>query len=506
MQPDHHNQAPLLLIFSALKGWIKLLLLLAGFLCFLAGGWWLYCLSENERGRQEWGRVKAELEAKGESLDWAVLLPVTIPDEENFAEAPIIEKIIYRDGPASAEARRIKSVDASPLASYLPDIEKQRPVDLKRMARDIGVWTKNDGLPLAETNDAARVVGWFDLLKPDLEQIQEACHHPKTQFAIDLSSGFLLPTVDCGVVRVLAQQMAVLASAYLENDESNEALNCLRVNLAMARGLTEGPTLLGVMIGVAVENLTMSVVWQGMVDGGWNDEQLAELNRLLQARNWLASLQQGMRCERAMFSSQLKDRDSIWDMYDSVVVINGPKPRWKSVARKLVPFGWSQQSLAVYCTAIQDFSVAFYDPLNRRARPEVLEGWLARMDSISSSRHPRDRFVGMMVPNFVRAHDIVAKLQVHIDQARIAMAISQFTNRNGHLPDSLGDLVGPNEESRPDDLFGGAPYQYRRLTDEHYLIWSVGWNELDEGGQIAPGRTDGDWVWFSFPKDQEETP
>jgi len=51
------------------------------------------------------------------------------------------------------------------------------------------------------------------------------------------------------------------------------------------------------------------------------------------------------------------------------------------------------------------------------------------------------------------------------------------------------------------DVIGGKPLHYRRTDDGKFSLYSIGWNETDDGGQIGlteSGYTDttkGDWVW-----------
>jgi hypothetical protein len=49
-------------------------------------------LVENWRGRREWQRVKAELEAKGESLDFDTFLKPPVPDDQNVMAHPYMKK------------------------------------------------------------------------------------------------------------------------------------------------------------------------------------------------------------------------------------------------------------------------------------------------------------------------------------------------------------------------------------------------------------------------------
>ena len=43
--------------------------------------------------------------------------------------------------------------------------------------------------------------------------------------------------------------------------------------------------------------------------------------------------------------------------------------------------------------------------------------------------------------------------------------------------------------------------RYRKISNDSYLLYSIGWNEKDEGGLIVWTKsfharpTEGDWVW-----------
>jgi hypothetical protein len=37
--------------------------------------------------------------------------------------------------------------------------------------------------------------------------------------------------------------------------------------------------------------------------------------------------------------------------------------------------------------------------------------------------------------------------------------------------------------------------KYRRTNGGGYLLYSVGWDEKDDGGVAAQSREEGDWVW-----------
>ena len=58
----------------------------------------------------------------------------------------------------------------------------------------------------------------------------------------------------------------------------------------------------------------------------------------------------------------------------------------------------------------------------------------------------------------------------------------------------------------PHDVIDGEPYRYRLRPDGTFLLYSVGWNEKDEGGLVVTTMQNpndpydsawkhGDWVW-----------
>jgi hypothetical protein len=72
----------------------------------------------------------------------------------------------------------------------------------------------------------------------------------------------------------------------------------------------------------------------------------------------------------------------------------------------------------------------------------------------------------------------------------------------GQFPESL-DALMPNFSSQlPHDVVNGQPLNYRRTADGQYLLYSVGWNQSDDGGVLGLTQSGhsidqktGDWIW-----------
>jgi hypothetical protein len=88
--------------------------------------------------------------------------------------------------------------------------------------------------------------------------------------------------------------------------------------------------------------------------------------------------------------------------------------------------------------------------------------------------------------------------QTAVDEAVLACALERCRLANGQFPETLEALVPRFISELPNDVISGEPYKYHLTNDGQFVLYSVGWNEKDDGG--VPGKTlfdekEGDWVW-----------
>ena len=122
-------------------------------------------------------------------------------------------------------------------------------------------------------------------------------------------------------------------------------------------------------------------------------------------------------------------------------------------------------------------------------------------NKVFESRTPYNLLEAMVVPNLGKATRAAARAQSLIRQAAIACALERYRLANDAYPESLAGLVPRFLDRVPSDVFAGESFRYRRLGEESFLLYSVGWNGKDDGGveaRNAEGRPEietGDWVW-----------
>jgi hypothetical protein len=85
-----------------------------------------------------------------------------------------------------------------------------------------------------------------------------------------------------------------------------------------------------------------------------------------------------------------------------------------------------------------------------------------------------------------------ARVQTQVHEALIACALERYRLAHDAYPETLDALVPQFLAQIPPDLIGGRPLHYRRADGGKFLLYSVGWNETDDGGK--PGSDD-DWLW-----------
>jgi hypothetical protein len=97
----------------------------------------------------------------------------------------------------------------------------------------------------------------------------------------------------------------------------------------------------------------------------------------------------------------------------------------------------------------------------------------------------------------------VAAAQTCANQIALACALERYRLANGRYPETLNALTPRFIARAPNDVITGQPYKYRLAANGQFVLYSVGWNEKDDGG--VPGKTlfdqtQGDWVWEYPPE------
>ena len=172
------------------------------------------------------------------------------------------------------------------------------------------------------------------------------------------------------------------------------------------------------------------------------------------------------------------------------------------------PTGWFYLEQLNYDRFDHEHLLPAVDPDKRQVFPKIAED--ARAKSAAQQnvspltvclRH--QIFSVLLLPAIPNLIEKTGRAQTGADLAAIACALERYRLAHGQLPATLDALVPQFIGKLPHDVVIGGPLHYRLTGDSQFILYSVGWNEADDGGTIAigpdhkPDTKKGDWVWSS---------
>ena len=107
----------------------------------------------------------------------------------------------------------------------------------------------------------------------------------------------------------------------------------------------------------------------------------------------------------------------------------------------------------------------------------------------------------MLVPTLEATVRKIAAVQASIDLARVACALERYRLAHNEYPETLDALAPQFIAQVPHDIINGQPLHYRLKANDQFVLYSVGWNETDDGGQVvltkngSVDREKSNWVW-----------
>ena len=439
---------------------------------------------ENWRGRRAFERSRLELEAKGEKMAWADWLPKPVPDASNFFKAPGMAGLF---GLTNGQSH---------LPSGLPRLPEGYSKDLPFAMSDLKQLPRQSSRP--DEKSLASLIEWFQQQEPLFQQIESAAQRPAGQLGRDPEEPFSGGWLHFANLRNAAQLLATRAKAQLLAGQPDAAARSLALlgRLAQVTCQDHPPFLVECMVGVAISGLEVQTLREGLAQRLWSEPSLAACQSQLQRLQLLEILQESIRVERAASTFTLQH----WPgSRFPKAAVTGDKHTWFDPEALFLRFG-PHGSLLQDVVLMQWLEQPFIEAIQNRGR-EVNPLGLATMETSL----PRGTHLGFMarnmIPNLGRALRAAAQAQCSVRQAEIACALERYRLAHGAYPDSLAVLVPRFLEKIPPDVIAGATFQYRRRADGSYLLYSVGWNQKDDGGieiKSPDGRRQpdaGDWVW-----------
>ncbi|MCL4176755.1 MAG: hypothetical protein KJ072_03285 [Verrucomicrobia bacterium] len=470
----------------------------------------LFYVVERWRGHRAWERLEAE--AGGQPVVLRGMEPFGVAEAENFAELPLISEWWEESSSGSSQAalqRLVKPVPNPGGGNW----ETQRPVDLGVCLEYFlpSAGTARDSGSLS----AEQFLEAWEVFAAELEQLSAAAERPYARFELPYDRGLFDQTLPrkLDLFRAMATAFRLRAVAAVADGASGRGLADIERLGRIADLVGQEPLLERQRLTLLLA--TIQPIWEGINRQRWSEAQLAALQAQLSRPDLLREHRQAVRMELLLLIDLSEKLFPVRSRVPPVdLTEEWPSRMLIAGARFIYPSGWllqNQVGLYRLSREIAEYAVAADQ---RRAFVEVTRqierDWVYRPPSLDPF------FATFLMPRGGATAEEVTRryayAQSALDLAATACAIERYRLARRQMPESLEQLVPDWIARVPVDLIDGRPLRYRRQDGNRYVLYSVGWNQIDEGGTVVERPTDsrpvdgysqgmekGDWVWTVTP-------
>ncbi len=438
---------------------------------------------ENWRAARDWSACEQALEARGELLDFSTHEGPPVPRERNLAFLPFFKHWdAYQVDPTTGRVvflRQAPSPDFADLPhlkggmlNRFPGVEKY----------DLSAWQRYfqhqspGGEPLSPAPAVLRALERFQPLLAELAAARDAM--PNGEFRREYDVQNVGENTSGGVPEIkLNYTLMLRASARLVTGHSSEAWQDIESSLWLQRATCgEPPTLLPLMVGIALLAQDSIPIKNGLASGGWTSDEIATLQAQLQRIDLLADYSHAMRGERDWVLGRI-------DAFVQILhhqALQSPTDDWRaSVFNRLFflvctygPRGWLIQNKVAASKWFQGCSSACDAPAHR-LYPERQRA-IERANQAGTSWPRPDNYLMQNLTFFLRAQlRVVADEQSQLDELVVACALKRYAlAHDGRYPAALTELVPQFLDHVPTGLRDGQPMHYQTTAGGSYQLAS----------------------------------
>ena len=487
----------------------------------------LFYAIEDWRGRHAWQSYKRAREAKGERFEWASLAPPPVPNDQNFFETPLWTDLRFVETNRGMAWREVDRPEHIIFSAYGPTGQGAPSTGswIKGQRVDLPAWQAfyrgsnnvfeaksgppTNYFPIAKEpqTPAADVLLALGKFKENRQLLIAASARPHARFWMNYDAGYTMLFPHLARLKSCSQYLCLHAEAALKAGDQETALEDIKLSFRLIESIRSEPILISHLVRIAMAQIALQPVWEGLVDRQWTEPELSVIEGELGTMDFLADYYFAMRGERGcnlwgvdyihkVGMSALKEMSAPTDDSQPAEL----EQLLGMAAFRLIPVGWFDQNKLSLCRMYEKYLLPLVGEQDRRvASPATIQ----QANSALKRRDVRPYYVfsSMLLPALAGFADKCARAQTSIDLARVACALERYRLTSGQFPETLEALVPKFMEKLPHDVINGQPLKYRRTDDGQFVLYSVGWNETDDGGQVGltksgnPDWQKGDWIW-----------
>ena len=402
----------------------------------------LFYAMEDWRGLKAWRAAQTQLAKDHQPTNFAALVPRTVPDAQNFYKVPLVQRL------------------------HLGNSNERKDPETVLEAKE------------------------FD-------ELYEAIQRPYARLDGDFATMASVPVCNLGAFQTVAKRLALEARQDFLHGRTNQGIQDFAILKGLLLPLDAHPRFLDVAIfRTSVGSLYADTFKNVLMEKGIKEAELAELQAQLENMNVLLGVGETIHLYERLYACELLDGLARlpWFASDRQLLELFPPGQLPGLGLRLAPAGWVRQNQA---SVVQDLLriADCYDPGKRRF--DLKE--LAELErELTNRRATPYTFLSLRIArNCLAALKSAAYRQTRIDQALIVCALERYRLKHHQYPVELEEISPRVLAIRPRDVFGGREFVYRRKSPNDFLLYAVGSNGVDDGGQPCDTKhpETGDWVW-----------
>lgn len=358
-----------------------------------------------------------------------------------------------------------------------------------------------------------------------LQLIRAALEKPVLDNDVDLTTGPTTVLVHLTPPKTAGQWLAVQTQLSLHEGRYQEALENLIAQCRVTRVLESDHLLISAVVRIAHAAIARTTTWEALQADGWTDADLVQLSEVWQSirfapdmiHDFEGELIFGLSEYDSMRKSNSNAVDSIYGMQKFAPPDDSERAWWER-AMRLVPGGGKCADLVkeqFYCRL---WRLAWLDQdevhylrfmeglldIAHRAESEkslttiepalgVLIEPAAHASFYNNLRYPQDSSFGILANSLKKA----MKAETERSLILTAIALKRYSIRFAKPPVELRSLVPEFLPSIPIDYMDGQPIKYRLKPDGTSVLYSVGEDCKDNGGDpsLQSGKTGTFNIW-----------
>jgi hypothetical protein len=455
--------------------------------------------------RREWALVdyKHQLHSAGERLSVDELLPRPLAAESNGARFFIQAQ------------RQIVAV------ATLLDTNPPEAMWMVAPGKAMVAWKQSD-VRGDSTNTWEQVEAELARERDALDLLEQIIQLPAFDFHLDYHQGYTLLLPYLAIVKKSAQRLKTAALCELRWGETARAATRVRAILALSKGLADERLVISQLVRLSIAHIALTANWELMQSFAVTEEQLADLQNAWMSEDYLPGAENALLMDRAMGEQTADEIRESSANYRRVMGFgsspSGGSGDWLgNLGRTATDKG--KETMWRYAWSYPDQlkglqgKQGLLDALRRLKAGDSYKAALAlqtrKLAELGIEQRTKDDdgvlFGGGEDPRYVFTDSVLAlerfpRRLMNAETARqlviTTIALKRCQLKRGNHPQNLAALVPEFLPAIPRDPVDGQSLRYKLNPDGTFLLYSIGEDGVDNGGDPATPASTKTFPWL----------